>query len=425
MKMQEEEEEGDEQGNDQSNASSQSKSKKNESENDTIDHDLLADIGGTSVLHGTVSSFMTTSQELKERTARPLRRLYKAFQGPHQIKLNLHASAVSGAESVMAVVQGRSRRSRSPTTTMLQTPSSMVGQPRQRGRLQSMGDPNLFHDGDSADISSWLSTPTSCLPRGLLRHPKKRGGTLALARDISDSMWGPRAALASATTQAAIRLAQQRGMRFGYCEFAGTPKFYHQRDSVRSDDHDSFLTTTHPSSLADVLLDWGTEMTHQLGNLLGLEQHRPANSSSSGGHFFGRDFAFCERLARKLDTDGFTNLQEMLRQLLERFSVSGLPPHERHLLIITDGSPTAGSATCIDESMLARTLGVSIHPIFVTDDNAPAGSQDDCYPEVLKFLAEETNGVRFIAKHEVTVDTRAELEDREHAHLVQVKVELA
>mmetsp|Transcript_13218 Transcript_13218/g.24808 ORF Transcript_13218/g.24808 Transcript_13218/m.24808 type:complete len:114 (-) Transcript_13218:576-917(-) len=113
----------------------------------------------------------------------------------------------------------------------------------------------------------------------------------------------------------------------------------------------------------------------------------------------------------------------MLRQLLERFSVSGLPPHERHLLIITDGSPTLGSTTCVDESMLARTLGVSIHPIFVMDDDAPSG--DASYPNVLKFLAEETNGVRFLAKHEVTVDERAEVEDREHAHLVRVKVELA
>lgn len=422
-----EDEEGDEQQQ-QSTSKAKTKNENAKSESDSLDHDLLADIGGTSILHATVSSFVNSQKDLKERAVRPLRRIWGSFQGP-QIKLNLHASAVSGAESVISVVHGRTRRSRSPSS-LLQSPG-MVGQPRERGRLQSMGDPNLFQDGDTADLSSWLTTPTATLPRGLLRHPKKRGGSIAVARDISDSMWGPRAALASATTQAAINLARQRGMRFGYCEFAGFPKFYNQRspDQIRDADvnHGDGSFPQAPRFM-DAILEWGVGMSNQVGTLLGMQQPQMESSQRSSGHFFGMDYSFCQRRARHLDTDGYTNLQEMLRQMLERFSVSGLPHHERHLLIITDGSPTVGSATCVDEGMLARTLGVAIHPIFVMD--AAESSRDvaatkDCYPEVLRFLTEETNGIRFIAKPEVTLDERAEAEDNEYAHLVRVKVELA
>ncbi|CAB9513240.1 ATPase RavA [Seminavis robusta] len=395
-------------------------------DNDAIDHDLLADIGGTSVLHATVLSFVATSKTLKERTIRPLRRLWGAAQGP-QIKLNLHSTAVSGAETVMAVLHGRTRRSRAPSTLQQQSLST-VGQPRERGRLPSMGDPNLFQDGDPADISSWIISPTSSLPRGLLRHPKRRGGSIALARDISDSMWGPKAALASATTQAAINLARQRGMRFGYCEFAGTPKLYYQRppDHVREQPCHADDDAHASRYFQEALLDWGVAMTNQLGGLFGLEPSNNSNSQvSSSGHFFGVDYALCERRARQLETDGYTNLQDMLRQLLERFNVSGLPPHERHLLIITDGSPTTGSATCIDEAMLAKNLGVAIHPVFVVDDSEDWHGGGSSYPDVLTNLAEMTNGVRFLAKHEVTLDEQAEVDNNEYAHLVQVKVELA
>ena len=369
---------------------------------------------------------MTTSRDaLKEGAIKPLRRFWGSFQGP-QIKLNLHGSAVSGAESVMAVLHGRTRRSRAQSR-LQQAPRATVGQPRERGRLASMGDPNLFHDADPADISFWLTTPTSLLPRGLLRHPKKRGGSLALARDISDSMWGPRAALASATTQAAINLARQRGMRFGYCEFAGQPRFYHQRlpsHVVHSSYEQDYADGTKSSDFTNALLDWGFEMSNHLGSLLGFEKGKAETNQS--GHFFGVDYTFCERRARQLETDGFTNLQEMLRQLLDKFRASGLPPHERHLLIITDGSPTMGSATCTDEAMLARSLGVAIHPIFVMEGGATEGySDEDCYPQVLQYLAEETNGVRFLAKHEVSLDKKAEEEDNEYAHLVRVRVELA
>ena len=241
-------------------------------------------------------------------------------------------------------------------------------------------------------------------------------------------MWGPRAALASATTQAAINLARQRGMRFGYCEFAGMPRFYHQRppNHVREEEMGEDNPNASSSTpIVDAFLDWGTEMTYQFGNMLGLEMSKEQNNASSTGHFFGVDYNLCKRRARQLDTNGFTNLQEMLRQLLVKFSVSGLPPHERHLLIITDGSPTIGSTTCTDEAMLARSLGVSIHPIFVVDESQdPSDVVENFYPKVLNYLADETNGVRFLARHEVTVD-EAELENNGYAHLLRVKVEVA
>ena len=64
---------------------------------------------------------------------------------------------------------------------------------------------------------------------------------MAFVRDVSDSMWGGRAMLASAVTQAAINLAEAHKMRFGYCEFALVPKLYRQTGGDgRADEKDYF-----------------------------------------------------------------------------------------------------------------------------------------------------------------------------------------
>ena len=99
LNTQQEDPEGEETDDGSNQSKEQTKQKKRqESEQDAIDQELLADIGGLSVLHASVASFMTTSKDLKERSVRPLRRLWGAAQGP-EIKLNLHSAAVSGAEN--------------------------------------------------------------------------------------------------------------------------------------------------------------------------------------------------------------------------------------------------------------------------------------------------------------------------------------
>ena len=428
------------------------KTSKAGNEEDELKELIESDGSSSSVFHASVMSFLPSSSPKKaqEGIFRTLRRLWGASKGPN-VKLNLHRSAVSGAESVMAVLHGRSsRRRKTPiasSSIMKQSSGSAAGLPRERGRMQSMGDPNLFVDADAADIASWLTTPTaSSLPCGLLRQPKRKGGSVALARDMSDSMWGPRAALASATALAAINLAKSRHMRFGYCEFAGEPTLYRQRppthhvhkfdDDCRhgrdpNDDEGLYQgRSSGGSASSELLIELSHLWKNQVSKVFGMLGYRTSLDGASstvtalGGQFFGMDYAFCKRHARRLDTDGYTNLQEMLRQVLVHFQVSGLPPQERHLLIITDGAPTVGSTACVDEAALAKSLGVAIHPIFVQDEcQQDIGEDDDkepkrrkhidtlnndtninSYPQVLKFLAEETNGVRFLASHEVSLD---------------------
>ena len=57
-------------------------------------------------------------------------------------------------------------------------------------------------------------------------------------------MWGGRAMLASAVTQAAINLAETHRMRFGYCEFASTAKLYRQKGGGGADEKDYFVIDT-------------------------------------------------------------------------------------------------------------------------------------------------------------------------------------
>ena len=127
---------------------------------------------------------------LKETLIRPLMRLWGSAQGPN-VKLNLESSAVEGAERVLHALRGRKRRSKSSADPAAAA-GGPVGLPRQRGRLTSLNDPNLLQDSDIADLSSWLVTGGGSLPRGLLREPKVKGGSVAFVRDVSDSMWGGR-----------------------------------------------------------------------------------------------------------------------------------------------------------------------------------------------------------------------------------------
>lgn len=189
----------------------------------------------------------------------------------------------------MSVVHGRLQRAAATNSA-----ASTHGAPRRQGRLQSLQHPGMLLDADAGELAAWLSSPTAELPRGWRREPRAKGGSVAFLRDVSDSMWGGRAYLASAVSKAAINLAKRRHMRFGYAEFASSPNLY----------------------------------------LQGADQ--------SSSQFFGRDYEACREFASRLATDGYTNLQDVLAEVLPHFRQPGLPPSERHVVLITDGAPTTG-----------------------------------------------------------------------------------
>ena len=197
---------------------------------------------------------------------RPLVALYDALakmvapeDGRGVLRNVVGSDAVEGVERVMASLHGRNQRNRATAAALGH------GAPRRYGRLASLD----LADSEAVDLAAWLCSPVPQLPRGLRREPRVRGGSVAFLRDVSDSMWGGRAVLASAVTQAAINLARKRKMRFGYAEFSSAPELY---------------------------------MQHQ------APLHTGA-ASAGPPRFFGRDYDATSHRATRLDTDGFTNLQ--------------------------------------------------------------------------------------------------------------------
>mmetsp|Transcript_15607 Transcript_15607/g.28134 ORF Transcript_15607/g.28134 Transcript_15607/m.28134 type:complete len:86 (+) Transcript_15607:1-258(+) len=78
-------------------------------------------------------------------------------------------------------------------------------------------------------------------------------------------------------------------MRFGYCEFAGMPKFYNQRppDHARHQLTEDFeMPLSQSPQLQDAFIEWGAGMAHQLGNLLGFQQREATQKTNSSGLFF-------------------------------------------------------------------------------------------------------------------------------------------
>ena len=128
----------------------------------------------------------------------------------------------------------------------------------------------------------WCRDVNPQMPRTIQRERVARGGSLAIVRDISASMWGMHSKWSSSVILRLIELTRRTHMRLGYIEF---------------NEH-----------------SW---------------KYRAAKDK--GGHFFVRDYEKMEDLARNLETDGLTNYQKAIHDALMEFSQPGLV-RNRHIL---------------------------------------------------------------------------------------------
>ena len=126
------------------------------------------------------------------------------------------------------------------------------GQPRRWRRM--IGIEGL-EDCEPVESAIWCRNVNPQMPRTIQRERVARGGSLAIVRDISASMWGMHSKWTSSVILRLIELTRRTHMRLGYIEF---------------NEH-----------------SW-----------------KYRGSNDRGGHFFVRDYEKMEELARNLETDG-------------------------------------------------------------------------------------------------------------------------
>jgi Mg-chelatase subunit ChlD len=259
----------------------------------------------------------------------------QALRGGAGGEPNMDASSVENMHLLLEAITGRQQRSSATRAAA----AFGGGQPR---RWRPSATLDELCDAASADIANWIpgdgQSPTPRLPRTLEREKATRGGALAIVRDISYSMSGQHTAWASSLLLTLLGAARQTRMRVGYVEF-------NDESVVFSDDRD--------------------------------------------GAFFGRDYARLEGLVRNLECDGLTNYEAPLADCLGAFGRPGLAGKRKHVLFLTDGSPTRGDKLVAAQRALARRLGVMVHTVFI--------GAAERYPSVLDEIARDTNGQRFQA----------------------------
>ena len=170
----------------------------------------------------------------------------------------------------------------------------------------------------------------------------RRGGALAILRDVSTSMHGLNAKYASSLALRVIELARRRKMRVGMLEYS---------DAV---------TKLQP-----------------------------------GDGFFSRDYNKLQSFARRLECGGLTDYEASIGGALMEFQSDRrlrCRHTPKHILFLTDGAPTKGDRKCVDVRSLAALAGVRIHTLFVQTEDA------DAYPSVLDSLAADTFGSRMQAR---------------------------
>lgn len=204
------------------------------------------------------------------------------------------------------------------------------GVPRKWKRMNFFDELN---DSDPFDTFVWSENTTPTLPRVHRREKYVLGGEIAILRDVSTSMMGIYSEWSSSVVRGVIELARSKNMRVGYVEF----------------NHKSFKYKKHSK-------------------------------------FFTRDYEWILDLSSNTECSGNTNYEDALNEALVEFRGRGL--RNKHILFITDGIPTSGDCEVVNERILAKRLGVSIHSIFIGSKN---------YPKILQTVSRETVGTQFVA----------------------------
>ena len=249
--------------------------------------------------------------------------------------MNLDAESVEGLNLLLAALEGQFERSN------VSRASHADGIPRGWRRLRSFD--GFADDADGAEAAAWCERPAAgTLPRAVDRSKPRRGGALAILRDVSTSMHGLNAKYASSLALRVIELARRRKMRVGMLEYS---------DAV---------TKLQP-----------------------------------GDGFFSRDYNKLQSFARRLECGGLTDYEASIGGALMEFQSDRrlrCRHTPKHILFLTDGAPTKGDRKCVDVRNLAALAGVRIHTLFVQTEDA------DAYPSVLDSLAADTFGSRMQAR---------------------------
>jgi len=219
------------------------------------------------------------------------------------------------------------------------------GQPRRWKQMVTLDE---IIDSDPGETTVWSDNISPQLPRVYRRERKVTGGELAILRDVSSSMMGRYARWSSAVIVGLVEMAQQKRMRVGYIEF--------NHQSVKYQDR---------------------------------------------GKFFTRDFDKLMQLACSVKCSGYTNYERSLNDALSEFNPKrGM--RNMHVVFLTDGVPTQGDWEVKEARALAKKLGVSIHTIFI--------GNNEC-PKILDIISEETDGAQFQASTDyrgvVTISQRS------------------
>jgi MoxR-like ATPase len=218
------------------------------------------------------------------------------------------------------------------------------GSPRSYKRMHTFEE---FLDSDPVDTSIWMDSVNPTLPRAFRRKKKHMGGKVVIIRDVSQSMEGRYARWTSSVVTKLVEMVRRKRMRIGYIEFNHISRKY----------------------------------THD-------------------GRFFTRDYEKIIDQATNVSCSGVTNYQYPLRDALQELRRGHT--RNKHILFLTDGEPTQGDWLVREERKVARSLGVSIHTLFI--------GTTEC-PEILDILSQETEGSQFLA----TPDERGGLHIDERA----------
>jgi len=205
------------------------------------------------------------------------------------------------------------------------------GMPRSWRPLRSLAD---LPDADPVEAWAWASARQVEVPRVARLARRKRGGAVAVLRDVSASMEGRFGRWAGDVVVALADLARRQRLRVGYVEF----------------NHD-------------------------------------AEPFVARGRFFHRRYDALAELGARRRCEGRTSYAAPLAAALDQ--LARVPDRDRHVVLLTDGVPVVGDPEVLRERAAARRLGVRVHTVFIGTGPVPA---------VLDALSLETGGLRFRAR---------------------------
>jgi Mg-chelatase subunit ChlD len=203
--------------------------------------------------------------------------------------------------------------------------------PRSWRPLRSLAD---LPDADPVEAWAWASARQVEVPRVARLARRKRGGAVAVLRDVSASMEGRFGRWAGDVVVALADLGRRHRLHLGYVEF----------------NHD-------------------------------------AEPFVARGRFFHRRYDALAQLGARRRCEGRTSYAAPLAAALEQ--LARVPDRDRHVVLLTDGVPVVGDPEVRHERAAARRLGVRVHTVFI--GTGPV-------PDVLDALSLETGGLRFRAR---------------------------